>query len=239
MFKAYASGSSGNFYECDDGTTRLGLDCGLTYKKLQKACKNTLGGIQAFLITHEHGDHAKGVRSLMERGVDIYTSRGTAEALELDMEDPQVHIVEPLKQFEVGSYKIKGFKTIHDAAEPLGYLIKSTVTGEKLVWFTDTAAINHRFDKCAEIAVECNYSEMDLMADKQLPMRVLHRIRHSHMSVEDLERYLMMWDLSETKLIHLIHLSTRHAYAEEFIKRIQTATGIETRAAGRNGYDGT
>lgn len=234
MFIAYASGSAGNFYEADDGTTRLGLECGLTIKKMQSACGNTLAGIQDILITHEHGDHAKGAKELLKRGVNIHASLGTLKALGLDTE-PMARVVEPFKQITIGTFAIKAFPVVHDAAEPLGYLIQSLTTGEKLLFATDTAAINHRFRGCTEIAIECNYCETELTHDTALPMRVIHRIRHSHMAVEDLERYLTMWDLTGTKQIYLIHLSTRHAYAEEFVRRIGTATGVPTKAIGTHG----
>lgn len=52
-FDSYASSSAGNMYTVFDGKTRLLIECGVSYKKLQKA----LGGkrIDACLLSHSHG----------------------------------------------------------------------------------------------------------------------------------------------------------------------------------------
>ena len=49
--------------------------------------------------------------------------------------------MEPLEDREVvtlGSFDILPFPTFHDAAEPMGFLIRSRTDGDKLVFATDT-----------------------------------------------------------------------------------------------------
>ncbi len=88
----------------------------------------------------------------MKAGIECYMSRGTAEALKLT--GHRLHIIDG--QFQVGAWTILPFKTIHDAAEPLGFLMaRGDVT---MLYVTDTQYIPHRFGGLTHILVECNYS---------------------------------------------------------------------------------
>lgn len=56
-------------------------------------------------------------------------------------------------------------KTEHDAKEPLGFLIYSRTTREKLLFATDTYYIRYRFPGLTHIMIECNYA-IDIMCRK-------------------------------------------------------------------------
>ena len=77
----------------------------------------------------------------LKDGMTIYMSEGTADALETD----GVSLCAALDQFNVGSLDIVPFTTFHDAAEPLGFLIKSRVDGDVLAFATDTVNLRYRF----------------------------------------------------------------------------------------------
>lgn len=129
-----ASSSHGNAYLVEDGTTCLLIECGVSWKKLQKLTGFGVSGIAGCLISHEHKDHAGCYEQLIRSGVPVYASRGTAEALGCEQ-------LEPLEDREVvtlGSFDILPFPTFHDAAEPMGFLIRSRTDGDKLVFATDT-----------------------------------------------------------------------------------------------------
>jgi metal-dependent hydrolase (beta-lactamase superfamily II) len=48
------SGSSGNAYIISDGYTKVLLECGIKFNKLQRGCGYKLHEIQACLISHGH-----------------------------------------------------------------------------------------------------------------------------------------------------------------------------------------
>lgn len=50
MIKIIASGSSGNCYLLD----RIIIECGIPFKKLQKAVNYELKGVEWCLVTHGH-----------------------------------------------------------------------------------------------------------------------------------------------------------------------------------------
>ncbi|MBE6905334.1 MAG: MBL fold metallo-hydrolase [Ruminococcaceae bacterium] len=64
-----ASGSTGNCYLISDGKTKLMLECGIRFKKLQQAVGFTLSSISGCLITHEHKDHSHSVSDLLRMGI--------------------------------------------------------------------------------------------------------------------------------------------------------------------------
>ena len=224
MFKSYASGSSGNFYEVNDGETRIAIECGLPFKKIQALCGHQTAQYAAFLVSHEHQDHAKAVPKLVERGIPVYLSEGTAKALKVD--GHSVHVIPPLLVQKIGSFIVKPFPTEHDAREPFGFLLLSAATGKKLLFATDTKCIRYRFKGIHEIAIECNYSE-EMLGEADLPDVVKKRITRSHMSLEAVKEFLRQTDLRDTERIHLLHLSANNSRADFFQQEIQRLTGKE------------
>ena len=140
-FEALASSSSGNAYIVADEQTKILLECGIPHKKLQKLSGFSLSEFKACLVTHEHKDHAKSVQELINCGMDVYMSYGTAQALETDL----AKLIEDMEQFNIGSLDIVPFTTFHDAKEPLGFLIKSRVDGDVLAFATDTVNLRYQF----------------------------------------------------------------------------------------------
>lgn len=230
-FESLASSSSGNAYIVSDTDTRILLECGVTHSKLQKLSCFSLSEFKACLVSHEHKDHAKSALDLIERGMDVYMSVGTAEAL--DTEGAQ--LIEHLEQFNIGSLDVVPFTTFHDAAEPLGFLIKSRVDGDVLAFATDTVNLRYKFPGLNILAIEANYDQRVLERSERLPDKVKHRITNSHMEIETLCDYLRTLDLSKCREIHLLHLSDAMSREAEFIEKVERAVpaGIRVTACGK------
>lgn len=218
-FEALASSSAGNAYIVSDRDTRILLECGVSHKKLQKLSGFSLSEFKACLISHEHKDHAKSVDELISRGMDVYMSQGTAEALGTDI----ATLIEDMEQFNIGSLDIVPFATFHDAKEPLGFLIKSRVDGDVLAFATDTVNLRYRFPGLNILAIEANYDKVILARCEKLPEKVRHRIENSHMEIETLCDYLRSLDLSVCREIHLLHLSDATSHEEKFIDKVKKA----------------
>ena len=227
-FESLASSSSGNAYSVSDKDTRILLECGVSLKKLQKLSGFSLSEFQACLVTHEHKDHAKSVAELISRGMELYMSQGTADALEADA----VNLIEHMEQFNVGSLDIVPFTTFHDAAEPLGFLIKSRVDGDVLAFATDTVNLRYKFPGLNILAIEANYDKNILERCERMPEKVRYRITNSHMEIDTLCDYLRSLDLSKCREIHLLHLSDATSHEGHFINKVARAvpSGIEITA---------
>ena len=218
-FEALASSSAGNAYIVSDKDTRILLECGVSHTKLQKLSGFSLSEFQACLVTHEHKDHAKAVQELIGRGMVVYMSHGTAEALETD----GVELIEDRSQFNIGSFDIVPFTTFHDAKEPLGFLIKSRIDGDVLAFATDTVNLRYKFPGLNILAIEANYDKNILERCERMPEKVRHRITNSHMEIDTLCDYLRSLDLSQCREVHLLHLSDATSHEGHFINKVSRA----------------
>ena len=227
-FQALASSSAGNAYIVSDEDTRILLECGVSHSKLQKLSGFSLAEFQACLVSHEHKDHAKAVEELISRGIAVYMSPGTADALEVD----SAELIENMEQFNVGSLDIVPFTTFHDAREPLGFLIKSRVDGDVLAFATDTVNLRYKFPGLNILAIEANYDKNILDRCEKMPEKVRYRITNSHMEIDTLCDYLRSLDLSQCREIHLLHLSDATSHEGHFINKVSRAVprGIEITA---------
>ncbi len=144
-------------------------------------------------------------------------SEGTADELGLSCAE----IIADREQFTVGSFDIVPFATFHDAAEPLGFVLKSRADGEILVFATDTVNLRYKFPEVNILAIEANYDRAVLERSEKLPEKVKRRIENAHMEIDTLCDYLSSLDLSECREIHLLHLSDRMSRENEFIRKVK------------------
>ena len=235
-FEALASSSAGNAYIVSDNDTRILLECGVSHKKLQKLSGFSLNEFQACLVSHEHKDHAKSVVELISRGMPVYMSLGTAEALWDETDNSAtmdaVQLIGHFGQFNIGTFDIVPFTTFHDAKEPLGFLIKSRVDGDVLAFATDTVNLRYKFPGLNILAIEANYDKAILERCEKMPEKVRYRITNSHMEIDTLCDYLRSLDLSQCREIHLLHLSDATSHEGHFMNKVARAVpnGIEITA---------
>lgn len=226
--KVIASGSSGNAYRICDGQTALLLDAGIPIQRIKQALNFRVRDLSGCLITHSHGDHSKAAKDLARAGVDIYTSMGTLEACKLS--GHRMKPIKALQELTIGSFAVLPFDVQHDAPEPLGFLLTSRLTGEKLLYFTDTYYIKYRFAGLTHIMGECNYS-MDIINQSvrngYIPLELVPRLIKSHMSLEHFIDLLKANDLRQVEQIYLLHLSNNNSDAERFKVAVQKLTGTE------------
>ena len=221
IFTPLASSSHGNAYLLDDGRTCLLIECGVSYKKLQKLTGFDTTGIVGCLISHEHKDHAGCYEQLLKNGVHIYTSEGTAAALGCDLFD----ILEDRESVTIGTFDVLPFPTFHDAAEPFGFLIRSQADGDKLVFATDTVNLGYQFPGANLVAIECNYDEEILALAQRMPEKVRHRISNAHMSVLRACDWLEKLDKSMVREVYLMHLSDACSNEWKFRRLVERAVG--------------
>ncbi|MFP7170804.1 MBL fold metallo-hydrolase [Terribacillus sp. 7520-G] len=223
--KVLATGSTGNCYRITDGSTPLLLECGIRYKAIQQALNYKVSEIHGCLITHEHKDHCAGVTEVMKRGIPVYMSQGTAEAINTDIYHPK--IVKAKQQFKIGTWTIRAFDVQHDVSEPLGFLLANEA-GDKLLFATDTYYIKYRFSGLTHLMVECNFS-MDIL-NKNIQQGRVHpamkkRLIRSHFSLENMKEFLQANDLSKLQSVHLLHLSDSNSNEKLFKEEVQKITG--------------
>jgi phosphoribosyl 1,2-cyclic phosphodiesterase len=127
---ALASGSSGNAYLVEVGTTRVLFDAGLAapdlvrYLTARGVPPATLSGI---FISHEHSDHIRGVGALARRyRLPVVANRGTFRA-GASMIGPLPETIElPTGEAcRAGVLTVRTFPVSHDAADPVGFWLEA------------------------------------------------------------------------------------------------------------------
>jgi phosphoribosyl 1,2-cyclic phosphodiesterase len=142
----------------------------------------------------------------------------------------RIKIIRPRVQFQVGTWAVLPFDVVHDAADPLGFLLANRA-GEKLLYLTDTAYCKYRFNGLSHILIEVNYSIDILRANVDagaVPVELKNRLLKSHMSLETVKEFLRANDLSRVEGIWLLHLSDGNSDAERFKKEIMELAGKPT-----------
>lgn len=220
--KIIASGSSGNGYLIKNGSSKILIDPGINFKKLQKALDFNVTGLDFCLISHEHQDHCLSAVNISKLGVPVFMSRGTADAINL----PNYHTkyIRSEKSFTFNNWQVLPFETNHDALEPLGFLIKAPC-GSKIMYATDTYFLSYRFAGVTHYLIECNYSHKLLERNVNLPPSVKSRILTSHFELQNVKEFFRHQDLSHTIAIYLLHLSDDNSDRDFFIEEIQKVTG--------------
>ena len=203
------SGSSGNSYMIYDGSAALLIEAGLPKIKI----------IEGYF-----------------KYMDLYASAVTFKGITNIKHFYRCNIISAGNQFRIGTYIVMPFETEHDCNEPLGFLIYSTITKEKLLFATDTYYIPNIFRNLNIIMVECNYSET-LMRERVerglLNKSLAKRIQQSHFALENVKDFLQANDLSKVTAIYLLHLSSENSDAFLFKNEIQRLTGKLVLIAGR------
>src|SRR5690606_19453568 len=169
---------------------------------------------------------------ILRAGVDLYATPGTIDALELTG-----HRLRPIRahqQVRIGTWTVLPFDTVHDAAEPVGFLLASGAA--KVLYFSDSAYCRYRFRALTHLMVEANWSQFLLqrnVRDGVVPEALAARIRRNHMSLERLLDMLRANDLTRVEAIWLLHLSDANSDEQMFAAAVRRATGKPVYLAAR------
>ena len=249
-FTPLASSSHGNSYIVNDEKTRILIECGIAFRTLQQKSGFCISSFDGCLISHEHKDHSRCVAKVIESGIPVYLSQGTA--MSLGLPEPLIAMaseMEAWKQFQIGTITVLPFPTYHDTMEPLGFCLKSALDGETVAFAIDTVNCPYSFPDAQILAVEANYDpeffrwlndaiedddSIDSIKKMQMRKRCI-RTMNTHMSIDKLCECLHRMNLKKCREIWLMHLSDDHSREMEFIRRVQGVVPhqIVVRACGR------
>lgn len=190
-FCSLGSGSGGNAHVVEQGETTLLFECGFagrTLKKKLTARYLSPAEISAVFVSHEHGDHTRGLKLMAQYGVPCYMSAGTARAVgeaSPDLLPSEWRCLTPDCAVTVGSLTVTPVPVPHDAREPLQFVVEDGA--RKLTIMTDLGHVSRAaFLACCEadaLVVECNYDE-EMLRTGPYPENVKERIAgdYGHLS---------------------------------------------------------
>jgi phosphoribosyl 1,2-cyclic phosphodiesterase len=231
------SGSRGNATFIKSERVRLLLDVGMSRKEISKRLES-IGedpdGIDAVLVTHEHADHAGGLRMLLkELPIEAFLTWGTCSALqaeEYELNGSKIVPVQPGVAFTIGDLEILPFRVPHDATEPVAFSL--TCSGVKVTQLTD---IGYMPDSVAErlcgshvLILESNH-DLEMLRVGPYPWNLKQRLmgRYGHLSNTAVSRFLRDQYDGSAEHVLLAHLSERNNHPE--IARQEAARALRGR----------
>jgi phosphoribosyl 1,2-cyclic phosphodiesterase len=222
-FNVLASGSSGNATLISTGKTSVLIDCGLSVRELVKRLEfvdSSLDEIDAILITHEHSDHIRGLKTLSKNpNIRIYISPLALSSSVLKNE-PKLNLGETLKggeAFEIGDLKVFPIKTPHDSVDPLVFRLESC--GVKMAVVTDLGyipkSVAYELRDCDALVLEANH-EIDMLRVSSYPWTTKQRIlsQVGHLSNKEMSRFLKEDFDGKANYLVLAHLSEKNNHPE-------------------------
>jgi phosphoribosyl 1,2-cyclic phosphodiesterase len=181
-----ASGSKGNCTVIEGESGAILIDAGLSAKELLQRLSRTdcpPEAIGAVLVTHEHGDHIRGLDVLARRlDIPVFATGGTL----LDFVNCRRTSDKPIdtrvcrhhERFSIGNFEIEPFATSHDAAEPCGFVIREN--GVRFGYCTDTGIITSHMlallRHCDGLVLESNHCP-EMLENGPYPESLKRRIR--------------------------------------------------------------
>lgn len=222
--KVLGSSSSGNCYILDNGNEALIIEAGIRFMDVKKALDFQIRKVVGCLITHQHNDHAKYIKSMVDCG--FYTLALPEVLTAKDVNGSRVISLELGKGYKFGNFKVAPFSACHDVP-CVGYLIDHPDTG-RIMFLTDSCMCEYIFPGLNHVLIECNYSDRKLIdsinAGRTMPSQ-RNRLLTSHMELETCKGILMANDLSNVSNVVLLHLSENNGDEPIFISEIQKVTG--------------
>lgn len=219
QFASLGSGSRGNCTLVEtDGTTIL-VDCGFsmreTERRLQRLSRE-MRQISAILVTHEHGDHVRGVASLSKKyNIPVWSSRGTAKGAKLEeLNDLGLwNCIDIHRNFEINSVQVQPIPVPHDAKEPCQFIFND---GDwRLGILTDTGSITpyieEQYSACDAFILEANHDE-DMLAQGSYPQSLKSRVggNYGHLNNGQAKDLLNAIDISKLQYLVASHISDKN-----------------------------
>ncbi len=217
-----ASGSRGNSTYVATERVRLLVDGGLSAREIERrllsigASPKELNGI---VVTHEHGDHVRGVGTLSRRyEIPVYMNMQTYQHLpdsvgRLDRKEEFF----TGRTFSIEDLSIHPFAISHDGVDPVGFTL--TNGSVKIGVCTDlgaaTTLVYRHLEHCSVLILEANH-DMEMLKNGPYPWPVKQRIksRIGHLSNEqsvDVLSRVFSENLKEVVLAHMSETNNSEA----------------------------
>jgi phosphoribosyl 1,2-cyclic phosphodiesterase len=232
-FCVLASGSQGNAIYVSDARSAILIDAGLSGAEIERRMRLRdldPAGLSAIVVSHEHGDHVRGVGVLARRyGLAVYTTPPTAAAAarQLGRLDRMVPFAAG-EAFAIGRLRIQPFATPHDAVDSTGFTVQ--VNGAKLGIATDLgvapALVRHHLCGCGALILEANHDPR-MLIEGPYPWPLKQRIqgRTGHLSNEDSRDLLGQVRHDRLEHVVLAHLSETNNTAERALAVVSEGIG--------------
>jgi len=167
QLRAYTlfSSSSGNCSYVEYGKDRLLIDAGASAKAINDSLLSLgteLSAVKGIFISHEHGDHIKGLQIISKRfGIPIYTSAKCMDYISVNHPEAEKHLVDVTEgdTVHIGDIAVSIYPTPHDSVRSFCYRLQAG--SKELGYATDIGhisdAVQDALFGCDAVLVESNH----------------------------------------------------------------------------------
>ncbi|MHA1994795.1 MAG: MBL fold metallo-hydrolase [Candidatus Hodarchaeales archaeon] len=221
-----AGSSKGNsiFLRIDDD--RFLIDAGISNRKIEKALKELKepdpSELTGILITHEHLDHTKGLKTLIKKyQVKCWVTYETYMKLRPKTGPIDTEFIEVAEPFSIGMVEFLPYEIPHDAVDPVAYVITkdNLRIGILLDCGKTSTYLFDGFRNLDVLIIEANHS-FDQLLSSSYPTALKQRILSS-------EGHLSNWHTAEfvnevkPKLVVVTHISENNNTPEIVLSEIE------------------
>jgi len=234
-FASLGSGSRGNATLIQAGSGCLLVDCGYSVREFEARCAELAvepAAIDAILVTHEHGDHLRGVGALARKyRLPVWMTPGTCRAGRCGVL-PELHLFSTHgASFRLAGIEVTPFPVPHDAREPAQFLFSHG--GRRVGLLTDTGTITPhvaaRLDGVDALLLECNHDE-EMLRTGPYPPSLQARVGGDFGHLSNRQAAELLTRLDSARLQHLVlgHLSEKNNHPELAIAAVlEQREGLE------------
>jgi len=225
------SGSNGNavFVESVESGHALLFDCGISRKQIElrlQAHKRSLSNVLGIFLTHEHGDHVRGLPTLTKlHRIPTYLTEGTYQGLRKYRSDTEFHIISNNDSVDIGEFTVFSRPKSHDARDPVYFELLSG--NKRFVYATDLGVAGNDFPDSLRMAdavmLESNYDE-EMLNNGPYPEYLKARIRSGKGHLSNKQSMDLLRDHCNGRLSMLIfaHLSENNNRPELVQRELDT-----------------
>lgn len=213
-FASLNSGSNGNCYYIGNETEAVLIDAGISCRETERRMRRLdlpMERVKAILISHEHGDHIRGLAVLSKRyNLPVYMTDGTWGRGIMGIERSGLQTFHAHEPVVVGALQVTPFPKWHDAGDPHSFIVESE--GVRIGVFTDIGEpcehVTRYFSLCHAAFLEANYDE-DMLEKGRYPYHLKQRIRGKEGHLSNLQALELFRSKKAPYLSHLLlsHLS--------------------------------
>ena len=232
-FASLGSGSKGNATLVEDGHSSLLIDCGFSVKETERRLSRlgrSAEDLSGILVTHEHGDHIRGVLPLARKYcLPVYMTAGTANTLKSPHH--KLKIIDSHNSFQCASMTVIPVAVPHDAREPVQYLVNDG--RHTLGVLTDLGHISshvaEQYANCDGLLLEANHDHA-MVSNGPYHPRLKQRVGGDWGHLSNTQSRELLEHVALGRLQHLVlaHISEQNNHPE---KVQEAVAGLEKQVA--------
>jgi phosphoribosyl 1,2-cyclic phosphodiesterase len=222
----------GNAVFLEAAGLRILVDAGFSCREME-ARLAALGvdpaALDLILLSHEHGDHARGVERFARRfGCAVAGTAATLRCLGLSRAALRLVPLESGRTLRVGSWSVTGVTVPHDAADPVAFRLDTPEgsVGYALDLGHAPEPVRRTLEGCQVLIVESNH-DASLLEQGPYPRELKERLKgpRGHLSNGEASRFIADVTTRETHSLVLAHLSRTNNRADLALLAAHRALG--------------